>query len=927
MDFKLEISRDNTANSYYNVDLFPKQQLEYDLDFYDSLEIDKVKLPFYTTLRIPLTDNNKDSNRFDFDPLTSASIDFPKDDFYFNVTVFGSSSTEIGGILNIKSFEYNSAQSYIEVELKDYLSKYLTSISDLKLGTLYGSQASYYRDRQTFSDFLNTTATGGEAGTIGQNPDYTRPISFPYVDFCNDVDGKFGYAARQFLEYGAGLNRTGIMPVFSVAKFLEYIGLYIDNPNFRVRVDSKLFGLGAYAGSPAFPDMQPEKLHMVVPSQILAKQDINRRNFTVRQSPAWVGTNTSLDYCGDVLGNKKLIRTDWFGSMETAGNYGTDGEGNPVYAVEEWGADKRMGFYPYDTSTGFDDDGIRGYFCPKVSFNAGISLSSGQQSATLQSIKYEIPVIGQTNDMVVNIDLSNADSDMNFGLYVGVYVDGLIRKKIRLQDALGNDLVLNAQNATRVQGYSNKNDSFSSTFDYKYCDGTAFTTGTNTGAIYGQNFTWTDVIEFEAVTAHFPENEEIFIDGGSQYSINYFLEPIDGSLVVEYVDSYQFQPANPTVPYFYAATTNVATFEVYDIKKAITRIGEPNGSGDYPQLNIKFTSNADTFLYKTDDEFSIEDSVNDTCPLTVSEILPAVLKRFDCGLFYEFDDSDPDPTLHRHVLRVDPLSVMRSGTQNINDLVDDLKSVIMTNGGDKVKSLSINNKDYDLYFDDLDNDGITIGSTTQEINQEGISELKIDLESSIYYRSVCGEENVTYDEITNYDAFSQNELGFTENIFTPNKDVGLRFAYLDKPLYRTNLLVPYVTLKGFGINDSMTTDSQVIFSNFYLPALTTNIGGQHIFNGRLFHYNTAGWSLMFEEDGSTTDSYDEIFANSEKILQSENPRIEFDMVVPTSDLATLDFFLQRLSATRFTTNGILVKSASGEVFDDYAYLTIEGILQ
>jgi hypothetical protein len=84
---------------------------------------------------------------------------------------------------------------------------------------------------------------------------------------------------------------------------------------------------------------------------------------------------------------------------------------------------------------------------------------------------------------------------------------------------------------------------------------------------------------------------------------------------------------------------------------------------------------------------------------------------------------------------------------------------------------------------------------------------------------------------------------------------------------------------------------------------------------------------MFEEDGSTTDSYDEIFANSEKILQSENPRIEFDMVVPTSDLATLDFFLQRLSATRFTTNGILVKSASGEVFDDYAYLTIEGILQ
>ena len=66
MEFKLEISRDNVT--YYDVDLFPEQQLDYDLDFYDSLEIDKIKLPFYTTLRIPLTTNNKASNRFDFDP-------------------------------------------------------------------------------------------------------------------------------------------------------------------------------------------------------------------------------------------------------------------------------------------------------------------------------------------------------------------------------------------------------------------------------------------------------------------------------------------------------------------------------------------------------------------------------------------------------------------------------------------------------------------------------------------------------------------------------------------------------------------------------------------------------------------------------------------------------------------------------------------
>ena len=917
MDFKLEISRTNIANSYYDVDLFPQQQLEYDLDFYDSVDISKIKLPFYTKLRIPLTNNNKDSNRFDFDPLTGLTVDYPKDDFYFNITVFGSSSTEIGGILNIKSFEYNSSQSYIEVELKDYLSKYLAEVNGLKLGTLYGETTSYYRNRHTFSEFLTTTAAGGEAGVINQNPDYTRPISFPYVDFCNDVDGKFGYAARQFLEYGAGLNRTGIMPVFSVPRFLEYIGEYLDSTAFPVRVDSKLFALGQYATNPAFADFQAEKLHMVVPSQLLAKQDVNRRAFTVRQSPAWAGTNKRLESCTNLDNTIKQIHTDWWGSMETAGNYGTDGEGNPLYSLEEWGADKRMGFYPYDFVNGIDEDGIRGFFCPKVSFNASLSLANSSP-VTINDLQYEIPVI-QEDKMVESILWQDVDSDMSWTVNIGIYEDGTMVKKISLQDVSGNDIILNTSNITgALEGYSNKNDISVSNigdFDYFKCGDPL---SNQIPTLLGPNVPFYDRLAFEPLTAYFPSDTEISVNGGGQYSINYFLEPLDGSLKISYVDGYT-KLTSPIV-YYQAASIAQGVFETYDINKAITRIGRPDGSGNYALLNVKFESNADTFIYKTDDEFSIEDSINQTSPLTVSEILPAVLKRFDCGLFYEFDNGF-------NVLRVDPLSVVRAGNQNINSLVDDLKSVKITNGGDKVRTLEINNKNYNLYFDDLNNDDITIGSTTQELSSEGIVELKIDLKSSIYYRSVCGEESQSYDDTTNYDVFSERELGFTENIFTQNKDVGLRFAYLDKPLYRTNMMVPYSTLKGFYQDDKMKTESQIIFSNESLP-LSTNISGQHIFNGRLFPYNTAGWNLMFEdEDGETTDTYDDIFAASEKILQSENPRIEFDMVVPTSNLASLDFFLQTLSATRFTPNGILVKSASGEVYDDFAYITIEGILQ
>lgn len=906
MEFSLQISRDNSTGSYVDVDLFPQQQLDYDLDFYDSLEIDKVKLPFYTTLRIPLTETNKASNRFNFDPLTSLSIDYPKDDFYFKITVYGSSSVEIAGILNVKSFEYNSSESYIEVELKDYLSKYLTGIKELKLGTLYGDSSSYYRNRHTFSTFTNPwndPVNPGEAGIIGTNPEPSRPISFPYIDFCNDVDGKFGYAARQFLEYGPGLLRTGIMPVFSVPKFFEYIGLYINDPvNFPVRVDSKLFALGDYASSPAFPDFQPEKLHMVIPSQLLAKQDVNTRNFFVRQAPAWTGTNFSHESDEYQAGGDKYITTGYFGNMETAGNYGTDGEGNPLYGIQDWGAEKRMGFYPDD-----NDEGIRGFFCPKVSFNAGISLQGGSGLLTIAEAKLEIPIIYE-DKLVDRIYSLSASSTMTFKIYIGIYEDGMMKKKIPLIDSVGgNDIILTMSDvANVVTGNSNKDTDFGgalSGYDY-------FDTRNLQGAIIGPGAIFYDTLLFNPIEAYFPRDEELFINMGSRYSVNYFIEPLDGELDIRYVESYT--GSNPIV----ADVFSQSTFGVNDIKKAITRID------NYGPLNVVFTSNQDTFLYKDDDEFSIEDSINQTCPLNVSDILPAILKRFDCGLFYEYDANDS-----QHVLRIDPLSIVRSGSQDVNQFVDDLKSVVISNGGDKVKSLEINNKDYGLYFDDLNNDGITIGSTTQQINNEGIAELKIDLESSIYYRSVCGEDASDYFDTENLGAYSEKELGFTTNIFTPNKDVGLRFAYLDKPLYKTNLLIPYATLAGFRADNKMKTESEIIYSNSQVGLALPNIGGQHVFNGRLFHYNTAGWNLMFEDGGLATQSYSNIFEVSEKILQSENPRIEFDMVVPTPDLASLNFFLQTLSATRFTANPILIKSAKGEVFEDYAYLTIEGILQ
>ena len=123
------------------------------------------------------------------------------------------------------------------------------------------------------------------------------------------------------------------------------------------------------------------------------------------------------------------------------------------------------------------------------------------------------------------------------------------------------------------------------------------------------------------------------------------------------------------------------------------------------------------------------------------------------------------------------------------------------------------------------------------------------------------------------------------------------------------------------VNSEARPNILTLTQRIYIPFAT------HVFNGRLFHYNTQGWNLLAEdEDGNTTDYYT-FYTDNEKIKYSNSPVIEFNMVLQTSELASLDFFFKTLGSTRINQSDILIKSAEGEVFEDYAYLTIKGLLQ
>ena len=120
-------------------------------------------------------------------------------------------------------------------------------------------------------------------------------------------------------------------------------------------------------------------------------------------------------------------------------------------------------------------------------------------------------------------------------------------------------------------------------------------------------------------------------------------------------------------------------------------------------MNLTFTANEDHLLYKNNDTFIIQESIEKTCPFNLSDVLLNIAKRFDCGLFYDYDS-----TAQKHILRIDPVFAVRSGTQNINQYVDDIKSYKITDG---IKIFASNNKSMrapnytELYYTDPTNQG------------------------------------------------------------------------------------------------------------------------------------------------------------------------------------------------------------------------------
>lgn len=884
MNFKLSLSTDNVTFS--EIDLFPDQDLSYNAEFYDDKDITKVKIPFVANISIPLTPSNK--SFFGYDPTTQDVSNYPDSDYFYKIEVENSLGSILYGICKVDSIKYNSDEPFIDVELKDFLSRFLSNIKNLKVGDIL--TANHFTTRHEINDFFDTTANGGEAGTLNTVPDLTRIVNFPYIDFVNDVE-RYGHQIRQFTEYGSGIERRGLVPTLSVSQYLKQIGSYLSTTNVPVQVKSKLFGINE---TEALADFDADRLQMIIPAQLQAKSNVNTRQFILTQGPRWMGQNENLTSEKDLDGLDKLVETHYFGSRETYGNYGSTGTSYQKYGIK---AQQNTAYVAEN------EDNELGYFCPHMSFMGKLNYTSGDRNETTGYIYYEIPVMDE-DKMVYYINAHN--SDATFNLCLGVYEDGYLVKKILLRDSNGDAIVLDASDATPVAGESIK-------YTQTRTDFRRNANGLDAGVYFDNNLNPSsnrgDMLRWPSETCYLPSDTdlEMMFYGDSRYAVNYFLEPIDGEIELIYANTFNQAGGTFGGTVWYAQTMTTSTFHSSKIRKALTKI-QSHGS-----FNLTAKAIEDFTPYFPDDEYVIQDSINNTCEFTPVDILRIICNRFGCGLFYEFDGSN-------HILRIDPIHLLRTQGSEID--VDDLKAIKISRPKDKPKNLVVSNNDYNAFFDKVDD--VVRGSTTQLLNADGIDDLELKLNSSVYYKAICGE--IFFDDSENLEEGVVNkfEFGVTNNTFGTKSNIGVRFAYILSPNYSTNIKVPYCieTSKRPGLN----TKTQRIYKTMYsYPTLTEE--DAHVFNGRLSHISPSGFNLMAEDElGATTDYYD-LISSTEQVVSKSALSVEFSMVVPTNQVGDVMFMLRRNYLNLANNQDILIKSAEGDVYEEKTYLNVTGIIQ
>lgn len=886
---KLEIKRGSSDWSY--ADLFEDNPtIPFSYEAFDGEQLDKVKNPLDITMNLPMTSANI-TIFADYNPETTPSSSIPGEDFDFRL--YNGTSVIMRGKLFVLEIVYNTDAPYYTIQLEDSVIEFLK-----KLKT--DSMADYYTDlnvQRSFSDinqddFFSYRAYGGDP-----TQDLYTDVSFPYIDMCGDEIWK-GYPFRAYSQYGFSSERTNFVPTFQVKSFLERIFT-----NNGLTLNSKLFGINQTASG----DINVERPYFFTKGRLLCDDTYPANRFTFSLTPyrefvtkakPFVENffSTSADENNSLnLDNRRL---------HTKVNKGHNLSTTSSPVLNEYDTHR---IYRFPRSLALELGEVTGHVAPNATYTA----RTQQKTITIDADENNcldicIPAIYNPTTGRVNVvyDFDLTASDMTFRLNQVIYEDGYPKYEFPVRETGGEIKVFQASGLTKVESnYSLTADAVTGVY------GDSYFVNVENGR--GNDFEWVDdngdelTVKNNALRIPSQDillrQEEIEIFAGSEYSIGYRFEPLDGELVIKtYNDLTRLIGFGLSDERTITAGVNDFTYlsAFYNGQYLEQKFGiviEPAGEGRSP---IKYNDDVNVW-------FSIEKSVE----ITPFESLKAILRRFNMSMIYDYSNDE---------FIVDPIKLIRgSNTANINDNIDDLKEIQISINRDNARYLNIKNEDYGLFYDSEDD--IVYGDLVQhEVNSRGDGDLNLELGSALYY-NLGGEEVV---ETIPDDArwkYNNSEQGYVRQEFTSISDIGIRFGYLERPRYKTKIYAPYSYRKDYTFENAAAGNG--------ITAIEQDRGGSHrrfgtyYLSGRLVTDKSDSLNL----DLSDSNGYVTMFLQDDKVYSMYKNKISFNAVFDASYLSDPYNNIARNNFELFNGHMYITK-LNGDILGDKMYATVEGII-
>ena len=555
------------------LDLFPNQEINIGVDYYDTSNIDAIKIPFTFNADVPYTAKNKtvlgynDSFGYGGIPLSD-----------YNYEVYSNGDVISSGKARILSVTINSTEPIFSLELKDRVSEFSKLVRELEIGDIYSD---------SFSTQVRTLNT-----YLSSNQGYAqRDIEIPFVDFDN-IQKTTGYESRQFTAWGTSGKKFGLMPALRVVDFLDRVF-----STAGIAYTSKFIsGTGSW---------DPTNLYILYPTYLSGTPVSKRESFLFpfpynveKNSNQWDGAEVNVG-AGVSVGISNYY-------LPLKESYEPFGPTN--YAVEETVISREYGDQVRKSSgvTDWGDENV-GYVSYGSGFNAKFAFNSG--SVTISGLKTcyaTSEYVDTANDDAI-IPAINKITDLGnavFTPYVLIYESynsGSVPKyKIPMVNPNGTPIQLTP---------------------------TGFSENTGIDAIpSGSANVDFGTISFPTFTAKLDDTIAYELRGGSTYSCAISVEMVSGSITV---DKY--------IKVLIGSSTLTASLEVEDFTFVESDAVKKRTFGyDWSVLGIKVDNHSSVPATCPNDNFQFKESLLNNKSIKVYDLVIDIMKRFGLSLVYDY---------------------------------------------------------------------------------------------------------------------------------------------------------------------------------------------------------------------------------------------------------------------------------------------------